>query len=454
MIKFHFLKNFVFIYIVYDKSSEIYMNILFGNYDTEIKSLFPETPDENQNYVLNNDKQFFHILEFSLNNIYKQTRRIIDKKLIHLMSHYKCSSILCNTTNTNNTIILQFNNLPNTINFAHEIRNFAIPSTIRSISKTRESELFQKQNHHDEDLLSDVDSHEVQSDNGESNEIESSDSTLSDSTNSEPVSPNLSDKDTVLNKILLEPNNQSNKLIFRLITNNNYINPYIPLEYDTKLKTIVQDSIKLFDQENYIIKDQDLEIRSFYFNQIIKYTQQCKSIKNKIIKAQIPKMPFYSTIDKIMMRLSCMYVPSYSGDPEPDPEPDQEPDHDSDLDSGPDEKEFDISVLDHTWDYTTYQYETLKVLNWIDHKPKTNKLVLSIDSVPILYFNNETRAEKYLKHLAMMIIRKAHVHQFPYTFKLENTSRGYKISKCILNIIFPIYIEFCNITLTPIFEIE
>ena len=441
MIKFHFLKNFVFIYIVYDKSSEIYMNILFGNYDTEIKSLFPETPDENQNYVLNNDKQFFHILEFSLNNIYKQTRRIIDKKLIHLMSHYKCSSILCNTTSINNTIILQFNNLPNTINFAHEIRNFAIPSTIRSISKTRESELFQKQ-YHIQDILSDLDSHEIDSD----------ESTLSQSTNSEPVSPNLLDKDNILNKIILEPNHESNKLIFRLITDDNYINPYIPLEYDTKLKNIVKDSIKLFDQENYIIKDQHLEILSFYFNQIIKYTQESKRIKNKIIKAQIPKMPFYSTIDKIMMRLSCMYVPSYSGDPEPDPENDMDQNFNQDMDQH--DKEFDISVLDHTWDYTTYQYETLKVLNWLDHNPKTNKLVLSIDSVPILYFNNETRAEKYLKHLAMMIIRKAHVHQFPYTFKLENTSRGYKISKCIFNILFPIYIEFCNITLTPIFEIE
>ena len=91
------------------------------------------------------------------------------------------------------------------------------------------------------------------------------------------------------------------------------------------------------------------------------------------------------------------------------------------------------------------------VLNWIGQDLAVKHYILEVDGNPIVFFNDKEQGEIYLKHISSMIFQKSIVANFQAQYTLTKSEKGYKISQCVWDILIPIYINYCEITLIHIF---
>ena len=185
-----------------------------------------------------------------------------------------------------------------------------------------------------------------------------------------------------------------------------------------------------------MINDKDRAFKLLQNNTI-----EATTHRNKIIKVRIPritKSDYYKYNQYMLNQFICNSLPDSSDEEDEEDEEDAE--------------ELDIEKLQNdTWDVDYVPYTSLMVLNWIGQNSAVKHYILEVDGNPIVFFNDKEQGEIYLKHISSMILQKSIVANFPAQYTLTKSEKGYKISQCVWDILIPIYINYCEITLIPIF---
>jgi hypothetical protein len=206
--------------------------------------------------------------------------------------------------------------------------------------------------------------------------------------------------------------------------------------------------------------------QSYIFDKLKRYVFDMKKYKNQIIKVNKPTLPkYYKNYTVATFSCTSHNIDSddyhhhdddsddHDGDDDDSDDHDGDDDDSDDHDDNQESTEIDISELLLDTYQLDLHHNTNTILNWVGKTTEVKNYALLYQNEPILYFNNKEKAVKYMRHIAIMIIEQLNVLNYPQQFRLQKITNGYKIQRCLWDILFSLHINVSTITLHPIFEI-
>jgi len=393
------------------------MNILFGS-NTSRCNL-------GDTHLSNND--IAHYIELTYQVYYTNIKNILDKKLLKDISHHKCNNIVYNhNKNGKSHFILKFVNLEHLFEFATSVSQYADILSIKIISNE-----YYNQNIDNSDSSDDTDDTDNMNDieddinkcliNSVLNKDEDTNSENSENISTDSAYENCDtlsfyENDDIDNKI---------KTLYSVKKDIDSPEQYISHEFKDKITSIVG---QIPSREEMVKYQSILETKYTYFQSIV------NNNATKIITTTIPKKPKCHPFE---LHDPChVYYES-----------------DDDDDNNESEGELEFSLVENDKWHFDLSSETSSVLSWLDiNSTEKSTYTLSIDGKSILSFNKKEKGEKYMKHLTLMILRKAEVAEDSSYFKIEKTLNGYIIFKCIWIFFLPMYIKYHKVELWPVYE--
>lgn len=429
------------------------MNIFFNTSSEDTSLSKVAISHDIPNIQDHHSPDYFHYIDFTMPRLLNKATQIIDKKLLYGISLYSCNTITydghlhqSNDKILSRRMILKFSTLSNLLQF---INNTELPiwhshiNSIRCIHNSLFSHIESiaaspRPSINDNDDLTEQPC--VHSDEDSFNKIFNatiSDNDLSPSPPSQRSNNNfavfISTKDhhwDIINRYSCSVNTPSDTTswvsLLQKIGHDQHMRRTSGEVYSYAYFADLYSKHSLFNK-----------LKQDYLEHLIE-AQRTLQRSQRIIKVKKPKIP-YSSYDQyaVISSLGCM---SYTFDSD---------------DESTTSSELDISdQLDDNWNLEKLSSNSDTILTWLENDKKIAHYALSYDGDPILYFNDIEKAQKYLKYISAMLIEKLKVLHFPDYFRLTKIDGGYQIDKCIWDILFPIYIRFSKIILTPIFEIN
>ena len=481
------------------------MNILFGNFSEHSTSTTSDILSEKLN---KDNDQIDHYIEFKIILLNKRCVKFFNKKILNFIYRHNCNNILVNHQ-TNNLIhmILKFNTVVDLFSFGQDIVPFVSYMSFRHLTKTLTDNIINintsdlsspklstpqtpetpmtPQNSSisnmssddecetDSSLLSDNSTHRIknkdhdedhddedhddedydeddddQDDDDQDDDQDDEDHDDQDDEDDDDQDDDDEDEDDEDDEDYVKSDKVYENIVKMFTTSNerdntislildksmiiNHIENYQHDEYKSTILNIVQQ----YKKNTPTILQHNSMILSTCFSKLKEDYQLYKKYSSRIIKVSIPKVKTYTTMQCLSPYYGFVRTP-----------PDSEYDSDSDSD-------FDTSEYNNdTWELQNTN-TTNTILRWIGYKNNAdNTYLLTIDKQPILYFSDRNKIELYMKNISLMIMRKFEEKDPISSFKMEKTDKGYRISKCIFNILIKLYINYCNIEMHTIFKI-